>query len=384
MPKGVKNGPQHQRLISRVEAAAMLGCSAQTISNWVKKGIIKGHKIDDMLLVDKESIEILFDTAADVAEMEKKLKDLKREFYDEIQKKNQELKDLYENNLTRIQKTFLSDLINGIVDTVKGQISKKELIIVTGILRGWPTSKIAKEIGCSHQAVTNTWSRLKPRIYEILDYPKVRKEKEELEEENRLLKDEIFQSNQDNTRTRKFRDLQLTPFAKDITEFGFSYRVTNSLSGLGIKTLADLLRYDTTTLMSFPKMGPATIAAITDKLGIMGLHLGKDPRFMNEQEFNVIVDNVNDYLSGKTAEDQAHRFEIWKENVAERFKKKNQSITLLKLKVETTKVRSKYLKSKIVEQEKEVKKLRKLDIKNQKKIKKLQVELRALKKKKKA
>ena len=89
MPKGVKNGPQHQRLISRVEAAAMLGCSAQTISNWVKKGIIKGHKIDDMLLVDKESIEILFDTAADVAEMEKKLKDLKREFYDEIQKKNQ-------------------------------------------------------------------------------------------------------------------------------------------------------------------------------------------------------------------------------------------------------------------------------------------------------
>ena len=35
MPKGVKNGPQHQRLISRVEAAAMLGCSAQTISNWV-------------------------------------------------------------------------------------------------------------------------------------------------------------------------------------------------------------------------------------------------------------------------------------------------------------------------------------------------------------
>ena len=384
MPKGVKNGPQHLRFISRGEAGAMLGCSPQTISNWVKKGIIKGHKIDNMLLVDKESIEKLFDTAADVAEMEMKLKDLKRELYDEIHKKDQELKDFYENNLTRIQKTFLSDLINGIVDTVKGQISKRELIIVTGILRGWPTSKIAKEIGCSHQTVTNTWSRLKPRIYEILDYPKVRKEKIELAEENRKLKEEIYQSNQENIRTRNIRDLQLTPFAKDITEFDFPYRVTNSLSGLGIKTLADLLRYDTTSLMSFPKMGPATVAAISDKLGMMGLHLGMDPRFMNEQEFNVNVDKVNDYLSGKTAEDQAHRFEIWKENVEERFKKKNQKIALLKSKVGYTQTRSKYLKSRIVEQEKEVKKLRKIDIKNQKKIKKLQVELRALKKKKKA
>ena len=67
MPKGVKYGPQHQRLISRKEAAEMIGCSIQTISNWVKKGIIKGHKIDNMLLVDKERIELLFDTAADVS-----------------------------------------------------------------------------------------------------------------------------------------------------------------------------------------------------------------------------------------------------------------------------------------------------------------------------
>ncbi len=75
MPKGVKYGPHQLRLISRNEAAAMLGCSASTISNWVERGIIKGHKIDNMLFVDKESIEKLFDTVSDVAEMEKKLKD---------------------------------------------------------------------------------------------------------------------------------------------------------------------------------------------------------------------------------------------------------------------------------------------------------------------
>lgn len=99
MPKGVKNGPQHQRLISRIEAAEMIGCSIQTISNWVKKGIIKGHKIDNMLLVDKESIEILFDTAADVAEMEKNLKELKEKLNDEIQKWNQKVMNLRQDNL---------------------------------------------------------------------------------------------------------------------------------------------------------------------------------------------------------------------------------------------------------------------------------------------
>ena len=93
MAKGVKYSPRQLRMISRNEAAAMLGCSASTISNWVEKGIIKGHKVDNLLLVDKESIEKLFDTASDVAEMEKKLKDEISGLKDEIKRQQLNRRD---------------------------------------------------------------------------------------------------------------------------------------------------------------------------------------------------------------------------------------------------------------------------------------------------
>ena len=46
------------RMISRQEAAELLDCNPQTVTNWVEKGFIKGHIIGRALMIDRNSILI--------------------------------------------------------------------------------------------------------------------------------------------------------------------------------------------------------------------------------------------------------------------------------------------------------------------------------------
>ena len=59
------------RLISRQEAARMLDVQPQTVTNWISKGIIKGHMVENHVMVDKETIEQFFDSLQDLAHLEK-------------------------------------------------------------------------------------------------------------------------------------------------------------------------------------------------------------------------------------------------------------------------------------------------------------------------
>ena len=67
---------KYNRLISREKAAEILECHPQTVSNWVEQGIIKGHKVGNNLLVDKNTILALLDTAQDVEHATKEIQRL--------------------------------------------------------------------------------------------------------------------------------------------------------------------------------------------------------------------------------------------------------------------------------------------------------------------
>ena len=45
--------PRKFRFISRHEAAAILGCSYQTICNWIESGILKGHCVSRWYLLQR-------------------------------------------------------------------------------------------------------------------------------------------------------------------------------------------------------------------------------------------------------------------------------------------------------------------------------------------
>ena len=120
-PKSSSSIPHDHRLISRFEAAKLLGCTPQTIYCWIKKGILKGHKIDNHIFVGKKAIEALFDTAADVARMEEMLKHHKKELNAEIKSRDEaiiaELRD--ENKKLRSKTDNLTEEIENLREKVK-------------------------------------------------------------------------------------------------------------------------------------------------------------------------------------------------------------------------------------------------------------------------
>ena len=64
------------RMINRQEAATLLNVSAQTISNWVERGVLNGHFSCDgrkTMFIDRKSIEQYFDSLKDLSSMEKRI-----------------------------------------------------------------------------------------------------------------------------------------------------------------------------------------------------------------------------------------------------------------------------------------------------------------------
>ena len=64
----------------------MLGCSQQTVSNWVDSGFITGHKVGTHLMIDRNSIVRYFDKIKDLLNMEQKLAEMRNVLHDEIRR----------------------------------------------------------------------------------------------------------------------------------------------------------------------------------------------------------------------------------------------------------------------------------------------------------
>ena len=68
------------RMISRQESAELLGCSLQTVTNWVERGLLKGHVIGHALMVDRDSIQQYFDDLKELGAMAEQISDMKSEY----------------------------------------------------------------------------------------------------------------------------------------------------------------------------------------------------------------------------------------------------------------------------------------------------------------
>ena len=123
------------RMISRNEAAELLDCNPQTVTNWVEKGIIKGHMVDNRLMIDRESITQYFDSLKDLADMEKKLADVKNEMQAKIDDM-QEIIDVATGGVLpiyRVKESFRKANLM-LVSLFEDRIPDRERVILTKLL----------------------------------------------------------------------------------------------------------------------------------------------------------------------------------------------------------------------------------------------------------
>ena len=306
--------PHDLRLITRFEAAKLLRCTTQTITNWVNKGVIKGHWIDKYLFVDRQSIEELFDTASDVARMEDKLSELKSKISEELSDKQQELIDLRKSKQITNQKKILRSVVDNSICIAKDIFDDKDNAIVTGYLQGKTTSEIASELNVSVYKVVKRANKSVPILLSRLDYNALRDENRQLKKQVHKMQKEIEQHcKQEHEMQNEIeqlreivnsinftRKIQGTPFVLGLSNFEFPVRLNNALVNLGCKNLADVVMLDIDDNFRQRKISPNSIRQLNSFLAGLGLYPGMDLNVMSDSDFDALVEKLMNKISFRT------------------------------------------------------------------------------------
>lgn len=277
------------RLITRQEAARLLDVSTQTVSNWIEKGYIKAHMLDNHLLVDRETIEYHFDSLQDWAHLEKTVEE-KTEY---LRKADFNL-EFEINDLLEARDRLKDDRLYGVYRWITeyatmsadGLFTEQQQKIFHRMINNGSADYIGKELGLSRSRVVDTFFNCLRKIAKVIDLAKTQEKWDEMEQENKRLKLQnaslIQQLNeykanmaaQTATPSIPENEAKIKLLGSNFEEFAFSVRATNVLRGLGCVTMADVACLKKADLMNAKLCGKKTVEDIEKLLAEHGLSLG--------------------------------------------------------------------------------------------------------------
>ena len=283
------------RLISRQEAARLLDVSTQTVSNWIEKGYIKAHMLDNHLMVDKETIEYHFDSLQDWAHLEKTVEEKTEYLRKEDFNLEFEINDLLEAR-DRMKDERLYGVYRWITEyatmSTEGLFTEQQHKIYHGMIDRGSADCIAKELGLSRSKVVDTFFNCLRKIAKVIDLAKAQEKWNEMELENKRLKLQnallIQQLNEYKVNMATQTAIPSIPeneakiklLGCKFDDFGFSVRATNVLRGLGCVTMADVACLKKEDLMNAKLCGKKTVEDIEKLLADHGLSLGSKLQFL--------------------------------------------------------------------------------------------------------
>lgn len=280
------------RLITRKEAAELLDCEPQTITNWVEKGAINGHKVGNILMVDRESIEHYFDDFKVLADMATKIADLKTEYKNIIKDQEALLDEARGSSLTsqRAKEVFKMNQLT-LISLSEGYLKDRESGILTEIVKGVKLEDIGNTFGLTRERVMQIATKAANKLASIEDLKQIRDENKTLKEENNRL-------SKDNNLLKKYitdqritidayensDKLHSTIFEKRLIDLNLTVRTQNGLKSLNCDTLGDVVKLDISMLMKARNFGKKSLTEIDEFIKRLGLHWGMNPEKMSVEE----------------------------------------------------------------------------------------------------
>ncbi len=286
------------RLVSRDEAALLLDVTPQTISNWVEKGILKGHLVDRQLRIDKATIEKYFDTLSDLAFIEKRVFAARRD----LQLAEKELEKNLDDTCSAIHLLgkgvpayLLNEIFSAIIEACGNDVLKeRERTILTMLLEGKDVVDVAEDYGLTRSRIMQIASHAVRKLATVKTFSELRKECKQLVFENKNFPI-VVQSFQNRIKElERLNDIEAVPVSEydyllgdkggtftalintKIIDFDITVRSLNCLKAADIETLGDLIRYNKTDLLKFRNFGKKSMTELDDLLDSMNLHFGMD------------------------------------------------------------------------------------------------------------
>jgi hypothetical protein len=263
--------------------------STQTVSNWIEKGYIKAHMLDNHLLVDRETIEQHFDSLQDLAHLEKTVKEKTEYLRKEDFNFEFEINDLLEAR-DRLKDERLYGVYRWIAEyatrSADGMFTEQQQKIFHRMMDNGSADYIGKELGLSRSRVVDTFFNCLRKIAKVIDLAKTQEKWDEMEQENKRLKLQnaslIQQLNeykanmaaQTATPSIPENEAKIKLLGSNFEEFAFSVRAINVLRGLGCVTMADVACLKKADLMNAKLCGKKTVEDIEKLLAEHGLSLG--------------------------------------------------------------------------------------------------------------
>ena len=280
------------RLISRQEAAGLLDCTTQTVTNWVNKGVIKGHVVGNNLMIDRDSIEQYFDSLKDLANMERSIADMKAEIQEIAKDLRATLDEARGCHLTSqtARNIFKNNQLT-LISISKENLTEREQRILSEIIKGVSLEEIANVYGLTQERVmqiavraANTLSKIDELKLIHNENNTLKEENERLARENEILRKSVQDPNGHAEGINNINLLMDSVFEKCLMDYNLSVRTLNVLKSIDCKTVGDVVRYSQADMMKALNNGKKVFNEIDGFVKELGLNWGMHPEMMTAEE----------------------------------------------------------------------------------------------------
>ncbi len=286
------------RLLSRDEAALLLDVTPQTISNWVEKGVLKGHFVDRLLKIDKASIEKYFDTLSDLAFIEKRIFAAKRDLQlaeKELEKNLDDTRSAIHLLGKGVPAHLLNEIFSAIIEASGDDVLKeREKTILTMLLEGKDVEFVAEEYGLTRSRIMQIVSHAVRKLATVKTFSELRREYKQLVFDNTNFQNVIEALQNRIKKLERINNIDTAPVSEydyllgdkggtftammntPVYDLDISVRSLNCLKGADVDTLYDLVKCNKTDLMKFRNFGKKSLTELEDLLESLHLHFGMD------------------------------------------------------------------------------------------------------------
>ena len=276
--------------MTRNEAASFLGVEPQTITNWVKKGLLGGYNdpVSRRFYVNADDVHKFSEKYKLMAVSENALDDAIKKLKEENETVNASLEKLMKStiDLYSFKTDEVVSIIQHFIDKMVEPESYRKAYILRKFILGCRIHDIAEDFGLTESRVrTLLVVGLKTLVENI-------KSIKEVMEENALLKNVISQKKKEIEKVKDELILRLGQmqvgkgqneekesyvlpeiFKKRVVDLDLPVRVMNCLRYSDIVTIGDLVKWKKEDLLKIPNMGKKGIYYIEEVLAENGLSL---------------------------------------------------------------------------------------------------------------
>lgn len=294
-------------LIKVQEAAQLLGVSRETIMNWGKRGILSLTHVGGNVLVTKESIDGIRESASKLVGQMQAVKALQAEL--EAQAKSC-MEDIREYRLEKVLRKESAQRVNlymeifaSLADLIyEGRYDEREYKMVVMFMKGASIDAICEEFQCSKQTVVNNIRKCNEILFNLQPYVRLQEQNREyghqlklFEKERNIMLSILEACRKDQTGVaNKMSDEVFKLYFTPIEEMPLSSHTMRVLESSYMDCLGDLVHYGS-RLQNLRGMGRVSLHEIKEVLATR-YHLTLGVRIPGwesiRQAFDTDKDNV--------------------------------------------------------------------------------------------